>query len=243
LVVQQPRRHQVGFAEILLAEHGIYRLRIAAAEDVLEEGARMVDETGRESVAGARLLLVVQATRATHIFESVIALCRIGRGVSASMLNRALLEDALDVHWVAANSDLAPARADEHERLIELGERAMEQRFGRPTVPLSAEEQDEFKALRQAYRDFRASWTLASEPDRIALVRSRWGEEGARNIDYVYDVIQRQNNALLHSSPIAYRACHEPRAAPSEPRRTGSAMARGTRARCARLLPDLPRDR
>jgi hypothetical protein len=121
-----------------------------------------------------------------------------------------LLEDALDVHWVAANSDLAPARADQHERLIELGERAMEQRFGRPTVPLTAEEQEEFKALRQAYRDFRASWTLASEPDGIALIRSRWGEEAARNIEYVYDVIQRQNNALLHSSPIAYALAMSP---------------------------------
>jgi hypothetical protein len=167
--VPQPRRHQVGFAEVLLEEQGIYRLRIAAAEDLLDEGARMVDETGRESVGGARLLLVVQATRATHIFESVIALCRIGRGVPASMLNRALLEDALDVHWVAANPEIAPIRADEHKRLIELGERAMEQRFGRATEPLTAEEQDELKSLRQSYRDFRASWTLASEPHRIEL--------------------------------------------------------------------------
>ncbi len=102
---KQPRRHEVGFAEVLLAEQGIYRLRIAAAEDLLDEGARLVDETGRAPLHGAKLLLTVQATRATHIFESVIALCRIGRGVPASMLNRALLEEALDVHWVAASPD------------------------------------------------------------------------------------------------------------------------------------------
>ena len=198
--VPQARRHQVGFAQILLAEHGIYRLRMEAAEDLLDEGARMVDETGRESIRGARLLLVVQATRAAHIFESVIALCKIGRGVPASMLNRALLEDALDVHWVAANPELAPARADEHERLIELGERAMDQRFGRPTVPLTSEEKDELNQLRAQYRDFRAPWTLASEPDRIALIKDRWGEEAAYNVDIVYEIIQRQHNALLHSS-------------------------------------------
>src|SRR5690349_8978263 len=158
--MEQPRRQQVGFGATLLGDQRIYRLRIAAGEDLLDEGARLLDETGREPVGGARLLLVVQATRAIHIFESVIALCRIGRGVPASMLNRALLEDALDVHWVAANPELAPARADEHERLIELGERAMDQRFGRPTVPMTSEELDEFDHLRAQYRDFRAPWTL-----------------------------------------------------------------------------------
>src|SRR4051794_8483536 len=80
--VPQPRRHAVGFAEILLAEQGIYRLRIAAAEDLLDEGASVVDQTAREGLGGARLLLIVQATRATHIFESVIALCRIGSRAS-----------------------------------------------------------------------------------------------------------------------------------------------------------------
>jgi hypothetical protein len=208
--VPQARRHQVGFAQTLLAEHGIYRLRIEAAENLLDEGARLVDETGRKRIRGAGLLLVVQATRAAHIFESVIALCKIGRGVPASMLNRALLEDALDVHWVAANPELAPARADEHERLIELGERAMDQRFGRPTVPLTSEETDELNQLRTRYRDFRAPWTLASEPDRIALLKERWGEEAARNVDIVYEIIQRQNNALLHASPIAYALAMSP---------------------------------
>jgi hypothetical protein len=80
-VKPRARRHQVGFAEILLAEQGIYRLRVSAAEDVLDEGARFIDETGRQPVGGARLLLVVQGTRAVHILESVIALCRSGRAL------------------------------------------------------------------------------------------------------------------------------------------------------------------
>ena len=62
-----------------------------------------------------------------HIFESVIALGRIEKGVSASMLNRAPLQDVLDVHWVAANPEKAPAQADPHERLLMLGERVAEQ--------------------------------------------------------------------------------------------------------------------
>lgn len=202
--VPQPRRHQVGFAQALLAEQGVNRLRIAAAEDLLDEGARLVDETGRERLGGVKLLLAVQATRATHIFESVIALCQNGRGVPASMLNRALLEEALDVHWVAAHPDIAPSRADEHERLIELAERAMEERFGRSTAPLTGLEEEELGTLVQKYDNFRAPWTLAKDADRIALVKERWGEQASSGVDYTYDVIQRQNNALLHPSPIAY---------------------------------------
>ena len=87
--------HPVGFGAQLIPERGINRLRFSAAEDLLDEGARLVDETGRESIGGARRLLAVQATRATHTLESVIALCRIGRGVQAAMLNRSLLRKPL----------------------------------------------------------------------------------------------------------------------------------------------------
>jgi hypothetical protein len=200
----QPRRHQVGFAEVLLREQGIYRLRLAAAEDLLDEGARFVDETGRTSLSGAKLLLTAQATRSTHIFESVIALCRIGRGVPASMLNRALLEEALDVHWVAAHPDDAPALADQHERLINLGERAMNHRLGRPVQALTPDEESELAKLRKIYNDFRAPWTLATDAERIRLVKESWNERAAQDLDVVYQIIQRQNNVLLHPSPLGY---------------------------------------
>jgi|NGEPerStandDraft_6_1074524.scaffolds.fasta_scaffold206093_2 hypothetical protein len=81
-----------------MREWGIYRLRIEAAEDLLDEGARLFDETGRTGLARSKLLLAAQAARCIHIFESVIALCRIGRGVPASMLDRALFEEALDAY-------------------------------------------------------------------------------------------------------------------------------------------------
>jgi hypothetical protein len=202
--VTENRRHRVGFAALLLQEHGIYRLRIAGAQDLLDEGARLVDETGRESVSGAKLLLVLQATRATHIFESVVALCQIGRGVPASMLNRALLEEVLDVHWVAANPELAPELATQHQQLIDLAERQNSLRFGREAEPLDQTEEAEFKSLRKRFNNFNAAWTLADDPTRIALIKEGWDVEAAQDIDYVYEVIQRQNNLLLHSSPTAY---------------------------------------
>jgi hypothetical protein len=207
----QPRRHQVGFAAQLIPDSGINRLRFSACEDLLDEGARLVDETGRTPIGGVKRLLAVQATRATHSFESVIALCRIGRGVQAAMINRSLLEDVLDVHWVAANPDEAPDLADQHERALQLGERATFERFGRDITPLDADEQEELKGFLKLYEGFHRSWTLASEPSRIALIKPRWqGTEAAAYIDQAYQIVQKQNNALLHSSRTAFSLAMTP---------------------------------
>jgi hypothetical protein len=200
-----PRRHQVGFAARLIPDSGVNRLRFSACEDLLDEGAQLVDETGRTPIGGAKLILAVQATRATHSFESVIALCRMGRGAQAAMLNRSLLEDVLDVHWVAAHRHEAPALADQHERAIQLGERAMFQRFGRQDVkPLDPSEVADLQRLGREYDGFRRSWTLASEASRVELIKKRWNDPLADGfIDQTYEVIQRQNNTLLHASPTA----------------------------------------
>ena len=198
------RRHRVGFASELLRESGIYGLRIGAAEDLLDEGARLFDETGRTENSRARLLLTAQAARCIHIFESVIALCRIGRGVPASMLNRALLDEALDAYWIAANPDIAPMRADEHERAVELGERWVQERFKPSEAPMSEIEEAELQQVRRRYRDFKESWTLATFPERFALLKASWGDEANQMLDYVYEVMQRQDNVLLHPSPSGY---------------------------------------
>jgi hypothetical protein len=187
-----------------MREWGIYRLRIQAAEDLLDEGARLFDETGRTELARSKLLLAAQAARCIHIFESVIGLCRIGRGVPASMLNRALFEEALDAYWIAANPEDAPVRADEHERALELGEHGLEQRFGSP-APMTEAEQDELARVMRTYNGFQRSWTLASPKERLDLVKESWGEEATEGLDYTYEVIQNWNNVLLHSSPLGYR--------------------------------------
>lgn len=168
------RRHRVGIAEPLMQDWGIYRLRIEAAEDLLDEGARMVDETARTALARSKLLLAAQATRCVHIFESVIALCRIGRGVPAVMLDRALFEEALDAYWVAANPVEAPIRADEHERAVDLGERSVHQRFEHSMPQLTESEEAELAQVMDIYKGFQRSWTLASLQDRLDLVKKSW---------------------------------------------------------------------
>ncbi|MBS1881484.1 MAG: hypothetical protein JSS97_00840 [Actinobacteria bacterium] len=200
-----------GVGTQLLAGRGINQLRFRQAEMLLGEGCRLIDETGRTAIGGGLFLLTAQVTRVAHTFEAVLATCRLGRGVQASMMNRALFEDLLDVHWVAANLESAPERADQHDRLMALAEHDLESSFGRTDRPLTDEERVELDDLVEIYggrgRAFKASWTRTPYPDRLSLVQSRWEDEPeARHvIEVIYEVIQRQNNLLLHSSPSGFR--------------------------------------
>lgn len=203
--------HHFGFAGRVLEEKPLNRLRFGEAEKLLGEGARLIDETGRNRLHGASVLLTAQITRTAHTFEAILAACRIGRGVQASMMNRSLFEDVLDIHWVAANPDLAPDRAEQHDRLVALAEHDVETSFERTDRELTEGERAELDELIEIYgglgRAFKASWTRSSFTERFALVQGRWeGEpEARRYLDFIYEVIQRQNNLLLHSSPTGYR--------------------------------------
>lgn len=203
--------HPFGLAGVILEEKPINRLRFGEAERLLGEGARLIDETGRKPLQGAEVLLTAQVTRAAHTFEAVLAACRIGRGVQASMLNRSLFEDLLDIHWVAENPDLAPERAEQHDRLIALAEHDIQTRFERTDRELTDAERTELGELIELYggsrRAFKEPWTRCSVRERFSLVQGRWKEEPEARyyLDYIYEVIQRQNNLLLHSSPTGYR--------------------------------------
>jgi hypothetical protein len=206
-----PPRHPVGIANEVLREKGINRLRFASAEELLGHGAVLIDETGREPLAAARLLLTAQATRALHTFEAVIADCQMGRGVQAAMLNRSLFDDVLNIHWVAENPELGPERADQHDRLIALAEHQLETKFERTDRPLTDEEQSELEALIKLYggprNAFKETWHRASFEECFPLVKERWKEEeeAAFYLEYIYEVIQRRNNLFIHPSPTAFR--------------------------------------
>lgn len=207
-----PPRETVGaVAKALLLEKGINRLRFDTAAELLSEGATLIDETGRKPVAAARMLLTAEAARALHTFETVIAACQMGRGVQAAMLNRSLLDDVLDIHWVAENPEIAPERADQHDRLIALAEHKMETKFERTDRPLTDEESGELQKLIKVYggtrKAFRQPWHRTSTEDCFELVKERWREhpEAAYFLDYIYEVIQTRNNLLIHPSPTAFR--------------------------------------
>jgi hypothetical protein len=81
----------------------------------------------------------------------------------------------------------------------------MFEHFGRPIgPPLDKAEKADLKRLGDLHDGFQRSWTLASDDDRIALVKARWNDpEAGGYIDQTYKLIQRQHKALLHSSPTA----------------------------------------
>jgi hypothetical protein len=51
---------------------------------------------------------------------------------------------------------------------------------------------------------------LATDQERIGLIKASWDAAAGEHIDYVYEVIQRQNNALLHPSPLGYGRAMSP---------------------------------
>ncbi|MBS1894303.1 MAG: hypothetical protein JST59_23635, partial [Actinobacteria bacterium] len=205
------KRHPLGAAGEILQQRGINRLRFASSEELLGRGAALVDETGREERSGSEMLLIAQATRAIHTYETVIGACILGRGVQASMLNRSLYDDVLDIHWSAANPDVAPDRAEEHERFMALAEHKLETDHERSDRPLTAAEQGELAVLIEVYggvpRAFTADWHRATFEECFDLVKARWSEyeDTEKQLRYIYDVMQRRNNLMLHPSPTGFR--------------------------------------
>lgn len=178
---------------------------------LLQAGADLIDATGREALKGGRMLITAQATRALNSFETVIAACLIGRGVQAAMLDRALYDDVLDIHWVAENPKDALDRADEHDRMIALAEHQLEAKHERTDRPLTEEEENELAELIDVYggkdHAFEKPWHRASFKECFALVQKRWSDDpdAEKYLDYMYEVEQRRNNLMLHPSPTAFR--------------------------------------
>ena len=54
--------------------------------------------------------------RSRLTYEGVLSLCADGYGVPAAMLCRSLIEDAVDVHWLTLDPNLASRRMHEYLR-------------------------------------------------------------------------------------------------------------------------------
>jgi hypothetical protein len=205
------RVDSVGFGWSLISSRPLNRLRIASATALFDAGSDLIDATGSEPIAGGALMLVAQATRAHHTFEAVISAASMGRGVQAAMLNRSLYDDALDIHWTAANLDDAPELADQHDRFIALAEHELEASHDQAKRNLTVDEQAELGALITAYggprRAFLARWHRASAEECLELVHERWKSEPDAEalLDYLFGPTQKRNNLMLHGSPTSYR--------------------------------------
>ena len=154
-------------------------------------------------VTDSRQLIVAIAARSLSTFDAVALLAREGYGSQVEMLNRSLLEDALHIYWVADHPDVALQKADEHMEAVSLGDRAIDGEFvdiGRPPGEFSEEESERLDAFLKRYKSFSKSWTEASDAELRDCVKSTW-PDGERYIDWIYAVVQRRNNLVLHNSP------------------------------------------
>ena len=150
-------------------------------------------------------LLLVIGERAARTYDAAIALALSGNGIQAAMLDRPLLEDALDVAWITANPEIATSRADEHDQAIRLADRDIEWRLKRVGTELTNDERGELSAALKRYDGFRASWTLSTEKHRIGLLTASMPPQAATYIDYTYQAIKRRTNVFLHGSPAGWR--------------------------------------
>lgn len=125
--------------------------------------------------------------------------------MQAAMLDRPLLEDALDIAWITANPEIATERADEHDLAIQLADRDIEWRLKGVGTALTESECRDLSAASKRYEGFRASWTLSPERDRIGLLTASLPPEAATYIDYTYQAIKRRTNVFLHGSPTGWR--------------------------------------
>ena len=142
--------------------------------------------------------------RTTTTFWSALELARIGFGEQASMLNRSLFEDMVDLHWIVDNPDAAVERYDQHLRH---GQMLLADALRNHPDFMPAEELPEFDEGDRAELDKvfgpygSRSWTTESLHNRIASIEHHWGEGGdLRHLHFFRDIVHRDNNQLLHVS-------------------------------------------
>lgn len=189
--------------------HTLHELRRQCARGLGDAAQAVLAEATSRATDSHHVLLLVIGERTFRSYVSSSALALGGHGIQAAMLNRSMLEDALDVAWVAANPDTAAKLADDHDRAIYLADRQVEAKYKDDNPPLTDDEEKELAAAAKRYRGFQASWTLASEEDRLTLLKASMPKEAASMVDYTYDAIKKRANVLMHGAPTAWRQVTE----------------------------------
>lgn len=190
---------------------------IRAAESLIV----FVDEEVRPPLSGERSLNWVQLAvityfyRSSDTYEGVLFLCREGLGVQAAMLDRSLIEDVIDAHWVTVEGDLAMERMREyarwhaHDRIRASGRHPtyFDEKPKTTWDPMSDEEtRDYVKVLRGGG----GSWTGVKTGKRIETIEDLWRSDTSRaELRFFADWVQGQNTGFLHSGPLGLAAITE----------------------------------
>lgn len=165
---------------------------------------------GRPLESTADGLIATLLSRSLDTFRAAIHLAALGYGTQASMLNRSLFEDMIDVHWIAT----FPEKAEQcyrdhhqHTRML-LSDVVAKYPDYYPNIEVPDFDPDERKKLDDKYGRWGAKpWSGISLYQRVKLVEHHWSDEAARRtLHFFHDIAHRENNQVLHVSAAGLNA-------------------------------------
>jgi hypothetical protein len=149
-------------------------------------------------------LILALFARSSDTATGAVRLAADGYGAQASMLNRSLFEDMIDVHWIATEEEAAErCYADhlQHGRMLLADAVAKYPEFY-AEIDLPEFDADERRALDREYGRFgHKSWTKVNLHHRVSGVEHHWSEAVGRDtLHFFHDIAHRENNQTLHVS-------------------------------------------
>ena len=149
------------------------------------------------------LLVAVIFSRSTNTFWASTELARVGFGDQASMLNRSLFEDMVDIHWVTVEPDIARQRLEEHDlhgRML-LAEAMTNEGDVMPADDIPTFDPEARKRLDGIFGKYgQRPWSGIGIHERVELIRHLWRDPARAGLDFMRRVVHRENNQLLHVS-------------------------------------------
>jgi hypothetical protein len=148
------------------------------------------------------LLVSALFARSFTTFCAIVHLARAGFGQQASMLNRSLFEDMVDIHWVCANPERAVELYEDHQlhgKML-LADQVIKyvDLLGQQEVPtFDSAERERLDTVFGRYGT--KSWTTLSIYQRVDEIQKFWtSDEDKRLLRFFRDIPHQQNNEALH---------------------------------------------
>ena len=182
-----------------------FRSKIEGCERLLAYSGGLLDDWPGRSVENiSDGLILALFARSLDTTTASVRLAADGYGAQASMLNRSLFEDMIDVHWVATDEDEAEGCYRDHlqhGRML-LADAIVKYPEYYAEIELPEFDPAERKALDGDYGRFgHKSWTKVNLHERVTLVEDHWTEEaGRQTLHFFHDIAHRENNQTLHVS-------------------------------------------
>jgi hypothetical protein len=182
-----------------------FRGQIDSAERLFRyaEGL-LADWAGRPVESVSDGLILALFGRSLDTAKASVGLAADGYGAQASMLNRSLFEDMIDVHWISIREEDAEHCYEDH---LQHGRMLLADAVAKYPEHYAEIELPEFdaaerKALDGDYGRFgHKSWTKVNLHERVSLVEHLWTDDAGRStLHFFHDIAHRENNQTLHVS-------------------------------------------